>query len=561
MAGGDLRDGAAICVVGFRALKDFHPALLADVARARGRACGPRGRARPRPRGPRRRQRPRLRPRLRRPGVPGQVAAQVAARGLRSRRARRVPGRARDRRSARRLVRARARLGRRVFEIPTLPPSVPGMRLFTILREALRRAGGRVLLNNVVIGAERDGGARDARCAPGSACARSAAAPTGSCSRRAASRPAGSSSTRTGRARETALGLPVTGVPARARSASARLLRRPPDRARRHRGRRELRPVDAGGERLLENVLVAGATLAGAEPWQEKSGDGLSLATGYRAAELVLAATTTPARRRRPRGADAMAMHDDDDVLGGSDARVARPLRQVHDLRDVLPGLERHAAVPGAEVRRPAGRALPRRRRAVARRLARLLLGLRDLHAGLPAGRPHRRDQHAGAGGAQAPRTAFKLRDRILARPTLAGRLGTPAAPIANWTLRNRLLRLAARTSIGIHREAPMPKFAGRTFQRWARKHTPPPAPSAGGVLPRLRHELLRAAPGRDDGRAARAQRHRGRRAQAGLLRPAAAVQRPVRRRARLRAPARGAARAVRARRASTSSAPRRAAR
>jgi glycerol-3-phosphate dehydrogenase subunit B len=55
---------------------------------------------------------------------------------------------------------------------------------------------------------------------------------------------------------------------------------------------RDLRPVDAAGERVLENVLVAGATLAGAEPWREKSGDGLSLATGYRAAELVLAAST-----------------------------------------------------------------------------------------------------------------------------------------------------------------------------------------------------------------------------------------------------------------------------
>ncbi len=42
---------------------------------------------------------------------------------------------------------------------------------------------------------------------------------------------------------------------------------------------------------MLENVVVAGATLAGAEPWREKSGDGLSLATGYRAAELVLAAS------------------------------------------------------------------------------------------------------------------------------------------------------------------------------------------------------------------------------------------------------------------------------
>ena len=61
------------------------------------------------------------------------------------------------------------------------------------------------------------------------------------------------------------------------------------------------------------------------------------------------------------------------------------------------------------------------------------------------------------------------LRDRILARPTLAGRLGTPVAPLANWTLRNRLLRLAAERTLGIHHRAPMPRFAGRTFQRWAR--------------------------------------------------------------------------------------------
>ena len=54
----------------------------------------------------------------------------------------------------------------------------------------------------------------------------------------------------------------------------------------------EQRPVDAGGERVFENVLVAGATLAGAEPWREKSGDGISLATGHRAAELILSVST-----------------------------------------------------------------------------------------------------------------------------------------------------------------------------------------------------------------------------------------------------------------------------
>jgi glycerol-3-phosphate dehydrogenase subunit C len=69
------------------------------------------------------------------------------------------------------------------------------------------------------------------------------------------------------------------------------------------------------------------------------------------------------------------------------------------------------------------------------------------------------------------------LRDRLLARPTLAGRLGTPVAPIANWSLRNRLVRATIERTIGLHRRAPMPRFAGRTFQRWARRHASPPAP------------------------------------------------------------------------------------
>jgi glycerol-3-phosphate dehydrogenase subunit C len=69
------------------------------------------------------------------------------------------------------------------------------------------------------------------------------------------------------------------------------------------------------------------------------------------------------------------------------------------------------------------------------------------------------------------------LRDRVLARPTLAGRLGTPVAPLANWTLGSKPLRRLAELGIGIHRDAPMPRFAGRTFQRWARRHAKPAAP------------------------------------------------------------------------------------
>ena len=62
-------------------------------------------------------------------------------------------------------------------------------------------------------------------------------------------------------------------------------------------------------------------------------------------------------------------------------------------------------------------------------------------------------------------REGVPLREHLIARPTVVGRLGTPAAPIANWSLRNRLFRLLVEKVIGIHRDAAMPKFAGRTFQ------------------------------------------------------------------------------------------------
>src|SRR3954463_7235178 len=46
------------------------------------------------------------------------------------------------------------------------------------------------------------------------------------------------------------------------------------------------------------------------------------------------------------------------------------------------------------------------------------------------------------------------LRDRIVARPTLLGRLGTPTAPIANRSLRSRPVRVLAEKTLGVHRDA-----------------------------------------------------------------------------------------------------------
>jgi glycerol-3-phosphate dehydrogenase subunit C len=57
------------------------------------------------------------------------------------------------------------------------------------------------------------------------------------------------------------------------------------------------------------------------------------------------------------------------------------------------------------------------------------------------------------------------LRDRLLGEPDLLGRLGVPVAPLANAVLRNRLLRWIGEMFVGVHRRAPLPMFAGRTFR------------------------------------------------------------------------------------------------
>jgi glycerol-3-phosphate dehydrogenase subunit C len=76
-------------------------------------------------------------------------------------------------------------------------------------------------------------------------------------------------------------------------------------------------------------------------------------------------------------------------------------------------------------------------------------------------------------------RTGIRLRDRLIARPGLAGRFGTPLAPAANWMLRNVAVRTLIERMVGVHRDAPLPRFAGRTFQGWARRHRPPAAQRA----------------------------------------------------------------------------------
>jgi glycerol-3-phosphate dehydrogenase subunit B len=280
MVAGDLRAaGGEVLVVGFRALKDFHAHLLADNLRRGGIAAravvlehAPESRADINSLG---------------------FARAFDGEGFRAAVASAVPVGDAERvafPAVLGIANARvawadmqARLGRPVFEVPTLPPSVPGMRVFAALREALRRAGGKVILNSVVVAGEREGArvtgvrARVGLREQAYGCDHVVLATGGFAS-------GGVALDSYWKAREVALGLEVSGVPEGERFVPGYFDEQPMARA----GvavDRELRPAG------VENVSVVGATLAGAAPWREKSGDGISLSTGHRAAELILGAS------------------------------------------------------------------------------------------------------------------------------------------------------------------------------------------------------------------------------------------------------------------------------
>jgi glycerol-3-phosphate dehydrogenase subunit B len=174
------------------------------------------------------------------------------------------------------------RLGRRVFEIPTLPPSVPGMRMFEVLRAALRSAGGRLVIGPEVTAAERDGARLIA------VRARTAGRETRYVARWIILASGGFASggielDSSWITRERVLGLALRGVPATGepRFSASYLDEQPISRV----GVAVDSRLHAEG---MDNVLVVGAALPGAIPWREGSGEGIALASGYRAAEIVL---------------------------------------------------------------------------------------------------------------------------------------------------------------------------------------------------------------------------------------------------------------------------------
>ena len=296
MAAGDLRQGGRLVFVGLRGLKDFFPSYLADnIARA------------PRPGGApvttrvvelapplgaardvssvgfaRRFEQADFREsvltELGRNLVPGEIVGLPAVLGLGA--------------AGEVWRELETRLGHPVFEVPTLPPSVPGIRVYETMTSALRSQGARLVIGSTVAGAETADGRLEGVVAhtagrPLTYRARSFVLATGGFAS------AGLELDTSGKVREPVFDLPVAGLPAQNEPLFE------PSYFDEHALSRvgvavdaSRRPVDGEGAPVYENLHAAGATLAGAVPWREGSGNGLSLASGYAAASAILEATS-----------------------------------------------------------------------------------------------------------------------------------------------------------------------------------------------------------------------------------------------------------------------------
>src|SRR5574341_966596 len=60
-----------------------------------------------------------------------------------------------------------------------------------------------------------------------------------------------------------------------------------------------------------------------------------------------------------------------------------------------------------------------------------------------------------------------RWRDRLLINTDLMGMVGSAFAPIANWVLRLKAIRLLVQTLVGVHRDRQALSFSQETFVRW----------------------------------------------------------------------------------------------
>lgn len=191
---------------------------------------------------------------------------------------------------------ARARLPLEPFELPLVPPSIPGMRLWKALRGRIRAAGGRIQVGELVhrivvehgrvVAVEMEAATRVHTIRTEAVIVATGGIAGG-----------GLVGTVEGTLVEPLLGLHVDAPAFEAWLGSDALdpAGHPVESAG-IRTDQALRPLDpVTGRPALPNVLVAGAMLAGQRQLRERCGDGVAIASGWRAArELSADITRTP---------------------------------------------------------------------------------------------------------------------------------------------------------------------------------------------------------------------------------------------------------------------------
>lgn len=177
-------------------------------------------------------------------------------------------------------------LGRPVFEIPVLPPSVPGMRLHRILTGAIERAGGRVFEGMEVVAADVRGKVVEAVWTQAAARrklhrARHFVLATGGILG------SGIVAEEIGTLREVIFNLPLAAVPERSDWFDSEFLslRGHPIYRAGIAVNERLQPLDAANNVVYTNLYIAGTTLAHCDTLLERSFEGVALSTGFVAAQ------------------------------------------------------------------------------------------------------------------------------------------------------------------------------------------------------------------------------------------------------------------------------------
>ncbi len=200
------------------------------------------------------------------------------------------------------LAEAVERLGAPVIELPLVSPGIPGIRLHDVLRTALRARGGRILIGERVARVETT--RRMVTAVATAAATRELVTRVGALVLATGGVAGGGLvGEPEGGIRETILGLPVDGPPidrwlggdpldpGSLPIASAGL--RTDD---------ALRPIDPARPKdgpLFDNVRVVGGLLAGQRVMVERCGDGIALASAWRAAASLSGGASKPKRSGR----------------------------------------------------------------------------------------------------------------------------------------------------------------------------------------------------------------------------------------------------------------------